>query len=38
MAREVDPILDKIARDGIGSLTPAERQTLEAARKKVTRR
>ncbi len=38
MAREVDPILDKIARDGIGSLTAAERQTLEAARKKVTRR
>ncbi len=38
MAREVDPILDKIARDGISSLTEAERQTLEAARKKVTRR
>lgn len=38
MVREVDPILDKIARDGIGSLTPAERQTLEAARKKVNRR
>lgn len=38
MAREVDPILDKIARDGINSLTAAERQTLEAARKKVTRR
>jgi membrane associated rhomboid family serine protease len=38
MAREVDPILDKIARDGINSLTAAERQTLEAARQKVTRR
>jgi hypothetical protein len=34
----VDPILEKIARDGIGSLTPAERQTLEAARQKVGRR
>ncbi len=38
IAREVDPILEKIARDGIASLTAAERQTLEAARKKVTRR
>jgi hypothetical protein len=38
MAREVDPILEKIARDGIGSLTAAERQILEDARKKVARR
>lgn len=38
ISREVDPILEKIARDGIGSLTPAERQTLEAARQKVGRR
>jgi len=38
IAREVDPILEKIARDGIGSLTAAERQTLEAARQKVARR
>lgn len=38
IAREVDPILEKIARDGIGSLTPAERQTLETARAKVARR
>jgi hypothetical protein len=38
IAREVDPILEKIARDGIASLTAAERQTLEAARQKVTRR
>lgn len=38
IAREVDPILEKIAREGIASLTPAERQTLEAARAKVARR
>lgn len=38
IAREVDPILEKIARDGIGSLTATERQTLEAARQKVARR
>ena len=38
IAREVDPILDKIARDGIASLTPAERKTLEDARQKVARR
>ena len=38
IAREVDPILEKIARDGISSLNAAERQTLEAARQKVTRR
>ena len=38
IAREVDPILEKIARDGIASLNAAERQTLEAARQKVTRR
>ncbi len=38
IAREVDPILEKIAREGIGSLTAAERQTLESARQKVTRR
>jgi membrane associated rhomboid family serine protease len=38
IAREVDPILEKIAREGIGSLTAAERQTLEAARQKVGRR
>lgn len=38
IAREVDPILEKIARDGIASLTPAERKTLEDARQKVARR
>jgi membrane associated rhomboid family serine protease len=38
IAREVDPILEKIAQHGIQSLTPAERQTLEAARQKVNRR
>ncbi|MFZ4817765.1 MAG: DUF6576 domain-containing protein [Limisphaerales bacterium] len=31
-------MLEKIARDGIASLNAAERQTLEAARQKVTRR
>jgi hypothetical protein len=38
IAREVDPILEKIAQHGIQSLTPAERQTLESARQKVNRR
>lgn len=38
IAREVDPILEKIAQHGIQSLTPAERKTLEAARQKVIRR
>ena len=32
-SREVDPILEKIAAQGIHSLTPAERATLERARK-----
>lgn len=36
--REVDPILDKISAYGIQSLTERERQILEAARKKMTRR
>lgn len=34
---EVDPILDKISQHGIQSLTERERQTLEHARKKMTR-
>jgi membrane associated rhomboid family serine protease len=38
IAREVDPILEKIAQHGIQSLTPAERKTLETARQKVIRR
>lgn len=29
----IDPLLDKIARHGMGSLTPAERQALENARR-----
>lgn len=38
IAREVDPILEKIAQHGIQSLTPAEKRTLEAARQKVAKR
>jgi membrane associated rhomboid family serine protease len=37
LADEVDPILDKISAHGIQSLTPREREILEAARKKMTR-
>jgi hypothetical protein len=37
MAREVDPILDKIAAHGIHSLTDRERAILENARKKIRR-
>jgi hypothetical protein len=29
---EIDPILEKISRQGIGSLTPRERERLEQAR------
>jgi membrane associated rhomboid family serine protease len=35
ISREVDPILDKIAAQGFGSLTEQERKVLEAARKKI---
>jgi membrane associated rhomboid family serine protease len=35
---EVDPILDKISAHGIQSLTPRERDILEKARSKITRR
>ena len=35
--RAVDPILEKISRHGIQSLTPRERRILEQARKKMTR-
>jgi len=35
VSREIDPILDKIAKDGIHSLTEAERQALEAARRRM---
>jgi len=35
MAREIDPILEKISSHGIQSLTARERKTLEEARKKM---
>jgi membrane associated rhomboid family serine protease len=38
LAREVDPILDKISAHGIQSLTDRERRILETARKKIVRR
>jgi membrane associated rhomboid family serine protease len=38
MSREVDPILDKISAHGFQSLTERERQILEKARAKITRR
>jgi len=38
ISREVDPILDKISAHGIQSLTPTERQILEAARSRMQNR
>ncbi|HMJ89089.1 MAG TPA: rhomboid family intramembrane serine protease [Candidatus Acidoferrum sp.] len=38
ISREVDPILDKISAHGIHSLTPREREILEAARAKISKR
>jgi membrane associated rhomboid family serine protease len=38
ISREVDPILDKISAHGIQSLTPREKQILEAARAKMDKR
>lgn len=38
IAREVDPILDKIAAHGMASLTERERRILAAAREKVAKR
>lgn len=38
ISKEVDPILDKISAHGIHSLTPHERQILEAARAKMGKR
>lgn len=38
ISREVDPILDKISAHGLQSLTPRERQILEAARSKMEKR
>jgi hypothetical protein len=35
MAKEVDPILDKISAHGIHSLTERERKILETARRKM---
>jgi membrane associated rhomboid family serine protease len=36
MAEEIDPLLDKISRDGMGSLTRAERRKLAQAREKIS--
>ena len=36
IAEEVDPVLEKISREGIGSLTRSERRTLAKAREKLT--
>ncbi|MCX6966354.1 MAG: rhomboid family intramembrane serine protease [Verrucomicrobia bacterium] len=38
ISREIDPILDKIAREGIQSLTRAERRILELGREKIARK
>jgi membrane associated rhomboid family serine protease len=38
ISREVDPILDKISAHGMQSLTPREKQILEAARAKMDKR
>lgn len=38
ISKEVDPILDKISAHGIQSLTPREREILEAARAKMSKR
>jgi hypothetical protein len=38
ISREVDPILDKISAHGIQSLTPRERDILEAARSRMSKR
>jgi len=38
ISREVDPILEKISAHGIQSLTPREKQVLEAARAKMEKR
>ncbi len=38
ITQEVDPILDKISSQGIHSLTDRERQILEAARKKMSKK
>ena len=38
ISREIDPILDKISREGIHSLTRAERKILEKGREKIERK
>jgi len=38
ISTEIDPILDKIAREGIHSLSRAERRILEQGREKIARR
>lgn len=38
ISREIDPILDKIAREGIHSLTRSERQILEMGREKIAKK
>jgi membrane associated rhomboid family serine protease len=38
MTEEIDPILDKIARDGIRSLTRRERKILERGREKISQK
>ena len=38
ISARIDPILDKISRHGLGSLTDEERRTLENARQKIARR
>lgn len=38
ISEEIDPILDKISREGIHSLTRAERRILERGRDKIARR
>ncbi len=38
VANEIDPILEKISRDGVGSLTRAERKILEEGRGKLAQR
>jgi hypothetical protein len=34
----IDPLLDKIAKHGIGSLTPREREQLEQARAELLKK
>ena len=35
IAQEIDPLLEKISREGMGSLTRAERKLLAKAREKI---